>query len=183
MPKSGKDIRKKNSKPVSLMNIDAKITNKMLAKPIQQYSKRIVHHDQAGFIPGIQGWFKNINQSILHTILTKQRIKIIIISIYAKKKFSTKLNKVGMEGLMIKTLNKVGMEGTYLNIINAVYNKSIAHITLKSKNLRATPLRSGTDKDAHFYHFYSTQYCKFYTQQSERERNKKESNGMNTINY
>ena len=84
---------------------------------------------------------------------------------------------------MIKTLNKVGMEGTYLNIINAVYNKSIAHITLKSKNLRATPLRSGTDKDAHFYHFYSTQYCKFYTQQSERERNKKESNGMNTINY
>ena len=106
IPKASKDNMKKKKyyRPISLINIDAKILNKIVANRIQQYIKKLIYHDQVGFTPDMQGFFnicKSIN--VIHHINKLKDKNHMIISTDADKAF----DKIQLP-FMIENASKYG---------------------------------------------------------------------------
>jgi hypothetical protein len=130
--------KKKNFRPISLMNVNPKLLNKILVKQIQEHIKMTIHHDQVGFIPLMQGWFSI--QKFIHIIqyINKLKDKNHTNNLLDAEKACDKIQ----HQLMIKVLERPGIGGSYKTIIKELYSKPVDNVKLNEEKLEAIPLKS-----------------------------------------
>ena len=126
----------------------------------------MMHRDQVGFIPGIQGWFyikKSINKiHYLNKLKDKNHMNILI---DAEKAF----DKI-QHPSMIKVLESSGIQGPYLTIIKAIYSKPVVTIKLNGKKREAIPLKSGSRLGCLFSPYLFNAVLKFLARALDNRR-------------
>jgi hypothetical protein len=155
-----------NFRPIYLININAKILTNQI-----QYIKTIIHPDQVGFIPGMQGWF--YIQKYINVILYINKLKDknhMIISLDTEKAF----DKIQYP-FMLKVLERSGIQGPYLNMINAIYSRPVPNMKVYGEKLEAFLQKLGTRQGCPLSPPpYSSLYLKSLPEQFDNKRRSRE---------